>query len=85
MPPPSIDVALEFTNPHTGGPVMENPHLLDSNVAAAIKTRAHRQVNSAVYYVHEGQGATIIMALALLAERRFFCRPELVLARASQR
>lgn len=57
---PFDDVALEFTNPHTGGPVMKTMTCWIQMLRPGIKTRAHRQVNSAVYYAHEGQGATII-------------------------
>ena len=57
---PFDDVALEFTNPHTGGSVMKTIACWIQMLRPGIKTRAHRQVSSAVYYAHEGQGATII-------------------------
>ncbi len=57
---PFDDVALEFTNPHTGGPVMKTITCWIQMLRPGIKTRAHRQVNSSVYYAHEGQGSTII-------------------------
>jgi len=57
---PFDDVALEYTNPHTGRPVMDTMTAWIQMLRPGIHTKAHRQVNSAVYYVHEGGGATII-------------------------
>ena len=54
------DVALEYTNPHTGRPVMETMTAWIQMIRPGIHTKAHRQVNSAVYHVFEGLGATII-------------------------
>lgn len=57
---PFDDVALEYTNPHTGKPVMDTLTAWVQMIRPGIHTRAHRQVNSAVYHVLEGRGATII-------------------------
>jgi gentisate 1,2-dioxygenase len=57
---PFDDVALEFTNPHTGGPVMKTIACWIQMLRPGVHTEAHRQVNSAVYHVFEGHGATII-------------------------
>jgi len=57
---PFDDVALEYTNPHTGRPVMDTMTAWIQMLRPGIHTRAHRQVNSSVYHVFEGQGATVI-------------------------
>jgi gentisate 1,2-dioxygenase len=57
---PFDDVALEYTNPHTGRPVMDTITAWIQMLRPGIHTKAHRQVNSAVYHVFEGQGATVI-------------------------
>ena len=57
---PFDDVALEYTNPHTGRPVMDTMTAWIQMLRPGKYTQAHRQVNSAVYHVFEGRGATII-------------------------
>src|SRR3972149_5811787 len=57
---PFDDVALEYTNPHTGKPVMDTMTAWIQMLRPGIHTKAHRQVNSAVYHVFEGCGATVI-------------------------
>jgi len=57
---PFDDVALEYTNPHTGKPVMDTITAWVQMLRPGIHTKAHRQVNSAVYHVFEGRGATVI-------------------------
>lgn len=57
---PFDDVALEYTNPHTGRPVMDTITAWIQMLRPGIHTKAHRQVNTAVYHVFEGRGATII-------------------------
>lgn len=54
------DVALEYTNPHTGRPVMDTITAWIQMLRPGIHTKAHRHVSSAVYHVFEGEGATII-------------------------
>jgi len=57
---PFDDVALEYINPHTGGPVLNTLTGWVQMLRPGVHTKAHRQVNSAVYHVFEGRGATII-------------------------
>jgi gentisate 1,2-dioxygenase len=57
---PFDDVALEYTNPHTGRPVMDTITAWIQMLRPGIHTKAHRQVNSSVYFAFEGSGATII-------------------------
>jgi gentisate 1,2-dioxygenase len=57
---PFDDVALEYTNPHTGAPVMRTITSWIQMLRPGVHTKAHRQVNTAVYHVFEGRGATII-------------------------
>jgi gentisate 1,2-dioxygenase len=57
---PFDDVALEYTNPHSGRPVMDTITAWIQMLRPGIHTKAHRQVNSAVYHVFEGRGATVI-------------------------
>ena len=54
------DVALEYTNPHTGASVMDTMTCWIQMLRPGVQTKAHRQVNSAVYHVFEGHGSTII-------------------------
>src|SRR6266508_2646612 len=57
---PFDDVALEYTNPHSGGPVMRTMTCWIQMLRPGVHTQAHRQVNNAVYHVFEGRGSTII-------------------------
>jgi gentisate 1,2-dioxygenase len=57
---PFDDVALEYTNPHTGAPVMRTITSWIQMLRPGVHTKAHRQVNTVVYHVFEGRGATII-------------------------
>lgn len=57
---PFDDVALEYTNPHTGRPVMDTISAWIQLIRPGVHTRAHREVTSAVYYAFEGAGATIV-------------------------
>ena len=57
---PFDDVALEYTNPHTGGSVMPSFACWIQLLRPGIQTQAHRHVGSVVYHVHEGSGETII-------------------------
>lgn len=57
---PFDDVALEYTNPHTGRTVMDTITGWIQMIRPGVHTKAHRQVNTAVYHVFEGAGATII-------------------------
>lgn len=57
---PFDDVALEYINPHTGGPTMHTFTCWIQMLRPAVQTRAHRHVSSSVYHVFEGRGETII-------------------------
>jgi gentisate 1,2-dioxygenase len=53
---PFDDVALEYINPHTGGPVLPTMACWIQLIRAGLRTKAHRQTNSAVYHVFRGAG-----------------------------
>ena len=57
---PFDDVALEYTSPHSGGPVMKTMSCWVQMLRPDVHTKAHRQVNSSVYLVVEGRGSTVI-------------------------
>lgn len=57
---PYDDVCFEYLNPDTGGPVLPTMSCVIQMIRAGIHTRAHRQVNSAIYHVFEGQGYSVI-------------------------
>jgi gentisate 1,2-dioxygenase len=57
---PFDDVALEFVNPATGGPVMKSFTCWMQLLRPGIQTDAHRHTGSSVYLAFEGHGCTII-------------------------
>jgi gentisate 1,2-dioxygenase len=57
---PFDDVVLEFTNPHSGEPVMKSFTCWIQMLRPGVHTSAHRHTGSSVYVVFEGHGATII-------------------------
>lgn len=57
---PFDDVALEYANPHTGGPVMKSFSCGIQMLRPGVHTRAHRHTGSTVYLAFEGRGATIV-------------------------
>jgi gentisate 1,2-dioxygenase len=57
---PFDDVALEYINPHTGGPVLPTMACWIQLIRPGVRTRAHRQTNSAVYHVFRGNGYSVI-------------------------
>ena len=57
---PFDDVALEFTNPHTGSAVLPTLGCWIQLIRPGVRTRAHRHTGSAVYLAFEGHGSTII-------------------------
>jgi gentisate 1,2-dioxygenase len=69
---PYDDIALEYINPHTGGPVMPSFSCWIQMLRPGIKTQAHRQVGSQVYHVFEGQGETIIEGVSFKWEQGDF-------------
>jgi len=60
---PFDDVALEYTNPHTGGPVMKSFSCAVQMLRPGVRTSAHRHTGSWVYLAFEGHGATVIDGL----------------------
>jgi gentisate 1,2-dioxygenase len=57
---PVDDVALEYINPHTGGPVLPTIACWIQLIRSRVHAKAHRQTNSAVYHVFRGEGYTIV-------------------------
>jgi len=57
---PFDGVALEYTHPQTGGAVLPTMACWIQMLRAGERTRAHRHTGSAVYYVVQGRGETII-------------------------
>jgi gentisate 1,2-dioxygenase len=57
---PFDGVALEYQHPQTGGPVLPTMACWIQMLRPGERTKAHRQTGSAVYYVVEGEGETII-------------------------
>ena len=53
-------MALEYTNPHTGGPVMKSFSCRIQMLRPGVHTAAHRHTGSWVHLVFEGEGETII-------------------------
>ncbi|HWP58722.1 MAG TPA: cupin domain-containing protein [Candidatus Acidoferrales bacterium] len=57
---PFDDVCFEYLNPNTGGPVLPTLSCCIQLIRPGVRTKAHRQVNSAVYHVFDGRGYSII-------------------------
>ncbi len=57
---PYDDIALEYINSHSGRPVMKTFTCMIQMIRKGIHTKAHQQVSSAVYYVFEGEGYSVI-------------------------
>jgi gentisate 1,2-dioxygenase len=57
---PFDDVAMEYSDPATGGPVLRTMACWIQLIRPGIRTRAHRQTSSAVYQVFRGQGYSVI-------------------------
>lgn len=53
---PFDDVALEYRNPFTGGPVMASISCCIQLLRPGVHTRAHRHTSSVVYFVVRGRG-----------------------------
>lgn len=66
---PFDDVALEYTNPVTGGPVLPTLACRIQLLRPGVWTRCHRHASSAVYVVFEGSGESIIGGQRFLWER----------------
>jgi gentisate 1,2-dioxygenase len=57
---PFDGIALEYTNPATGGPVLPTLACRIQLLRPGIRTRAHRHTSSAVYVAFEGSGESVI-------------------------
>lgn len=57
---PFDDVAMEYTNPLTGGHVLPTIGCCIQLLRAGVHTRAHRHTTSGVYHIFRGRGSTII-------------------------
>ncbi len=57
---PFDDVAMEYINPHTGGPLMPTIACWIQLLRPRVRTTAHRHTGSAVYLVFEGRGSSVI-------------------------
>lgn len=54
------DVAMEFSDPATGGPVLRTMACWIQLIRPGVRTRAHRHTSSAVFHVFQGEGYTVI-------------------------
>jgi gentisate 1,2-dioxygenase len=57
---PFDDVAMEFSDPATGGPVLRSMTCWAQMIRSGIRTQAHRQTSCAVYQVYKGEGYSVI-------------------------
>ena len=57
---PFDDVAMEFSDPATGGPVLRTMTCWAQLIRPGVATRAHRQTSCAVYHVYRGEGYSVI-------------------------
>src|SRR3546814_8964122 len=57
---PSDDVAFDYVNPTTGGPVMPTIGCRIQMIRAGVRTKAHRHSAVSVYHVFRGSGSTVI-------------------------
>jgi 1-hydroxy-2-naphthoate dioxygenase len=57
---PYDGVLLRYANPVTGGPTLPTMDCYVQLLKAGLTTQKHRQTSSAVYYVVEGEGTTLV-------------------------
>lgn len=57
---PFDDVAMEYSDPATGGPVLRSMTCWIQLLRPGVRTKAHRHTTSAVYQVFEGEGYSVI-------------------------
>ena len=57
---PQDGIALEYTHPHTGGPVLPTMACWIQLLRPGERLQAHRHTGSAVYYAVQGSGMTVI-------------------------
>jgi gentisate 1,2-dioxygenase len=73
---PFDDVALEYINPHAGGPVLPTMTCWIQLIRSGVHTKPHRQTNSAAYHVFRGEGYTVMNGAHLAWETSdFFAVP----------
>lgn len=69
-------IAMEYVNPVTGGPTMPTIGCYAQMLRPGRRTQSHRHTSSAVYYVVEGEGATVVDGVRLEWETNdVFCVP----------
>lgn len=74
---PFDDVALEYVNPTTGGPVLPTLACWIQLIRPKVRSKAHRQTSSSVYHVFEGRGYSVINGRRFDWEKGdFFVVPE---------
>jgi gentisate 1,2-dioxygenase len=59
-PDPFDDVVLEYRNPTNGGPAIQTMGMRMQKLRPGVHTKARRHTGSKLYYVIEGEGATIV-------------------------
>jgi gentisate 1,2-dioxygenase len=57
---PFDDVIFEYTDPATGGPLLQTISAFAQTLRARCETQEHRHSSSAVYHVVEGEGSTVV-------------------------
>ena len=57
---PFDDVAMEYSDPATGGPVLRTLACGIQLIRPGLRTKGHRHTSSVVYQVFEGEGYTVI-------------------------
>lgn len=57
---PYDGVLMRYANPFTGGPTLKTLDAYLQLLRPGLETRSHRQTSSAVYYVIEGEGTTVV-------------------------
>lgn len=73
---PYDDIALEYINSHTGGSVLKTIACWVQNIRPGLHTKAHRQVQSSVYLLFEGEGYVVINGVRFdLEAGDMFCVP----------
>lgn len=73
---PFDDVAFEYTNPTTGGPVLPTIGCWIQMLRPGVHTRAHRHCSSSVYHVVRGRGYTVVDGVQIdWEEGDFFALP----------
>jgi gentisate 1,2-dioxygenase len=73
---PFDDVAFDYTNPTTAGPVLPTIGCRIQMLRPGIHTRAHRHAACSVYHVYRGRGYTVVDGVQMdWEEGDFFALP----------